>query len=75
MVLQPPPGNKPSSRHVPHETLKSHVGLGESSLLGQFFQTSTGTDYCFPGTVRKPQPTPSLYLLASNLPQGTGGEL
>ncbi|XP_077601863.1 stabilizer of axonemal microtubules 5 [Crocuta crocuta] len=69
---QPPPGNKPSSRHVPHETLKSHVGLGESSLLGQFFQTSTGTDYCFPGTVQKPQPTPSLYLLASNLPQGTG---
>uniref|UniRef100_A0A673VR25 Testis expressed 45 n=1 Tax=Suricata suricatta TaxID=37032 RepID=A0A673VR25_SURSU len=69
---QPPPVNKPPSRHVPHEKLKSHVGLGESSLLGQFFQTSTGTDYCLPGTVQKPPQAPSLHLLPSSLPQGTG---
>ncbi|XP_078299567.1 stabilizer of axonemal microtubules 5 isoform X1 [Panthera onca] len=70
---QPLPLNKPPSRHVPHEKLQSHVGLGESSLLGQFFQTSTGTDYCSPGTIQKPQRVPTLHLLPSNLPQGTGG--
>uniref|UniRef100_A0A8C8WGK7 Testis expressed 45 n=1 Tax=Panthera leo TaxID=9689 RepID=A0A8C8WGK7_PANLE len=68
---QPLPLNKPPSRHVPHEKLQSHVGLGESSLLGQFFQTSTGTDYCSPGTIQKPQRVPTLHLLPSNLPQGT----
>ncbi|XP_036735250.2 testis-expressed protein 45 [Manis pentadactyla] len=68
---QPMPATKPSSRHVAHEKLQSHVDLGNSSLLGQFFQTTMGTDYCPPGP-QQPQKASNLYLLQSNLPQGTG---
>ncbi|XP_045758204.2 stabilizer of axonemal microtubules 5 [Mirounga angustirostris] len=68
---QPPPVTEPPSRHVPYEKWKSHVRLGDSSLLEQFFQTSTGTDYCPRGTPEKPQKAPSLHLLRSNLPRGT----
>ena len=65
---------KPPSRHVPYEKLKSHVRLGDSSLLEQFFQTSTSTDYCSRATPEKQQKAPSLHLLRSNLPRGTDGE-
>ena len=73
MVLQPLPATKPPSRHVPHEKLQSHITLGEPSLLGQFFQTSMGTDYLAPG-MQKPPKALNLHLLQSNPPQGTGGE-
>ncbi|KAJ8792989.1 hypothetical protein J1605_003957 [Eschrichtius robustus] len=68
---QPLPATKPPSRHVPHEKLQSHITLGEPSLLGQFFQTSMGTDYLAPG-MQKPPKALNLHLLQSNLPQGTG---
>lgn len=58
---------------MPHEKLQSHITLGEPSLLGQFFQTSMGTDYLPPG-MQKPPKALNLRLLQSNLPQGTGGE-
>ena len=70
MVLQLPV-TKPPSRHVPHDKLKSHVCLGDSSLLGQFLQTSMGSDYCPPEKAQKSQKAPSLHLLQSSLPQGT----
>lgn len=72
MVLQLPV-TKPPSRHVPHDKLKSHVCLGDSSLLGQFLQTSMGSDYCPPEKAQKSQKAPSLHLLQSSLPQGTYG--
>uniref|UniRef100_A0A8I3PQT1 Zinc finger protein 358 n=1 Tax=Canis lupus familiaris TaxID=9615 RepID=A0A8I3PQT1_CANLF len=65
------PVTKPPSRHVPHDKLKSHVCLGDSSLLGQFLQTSMGSDYCPPEKAQKSQKAPSLHLLQSSLPQGT----
>ncbi|XP_054548951.1 testis-expressed protein 45 isoform X2 [Talpa occidentalis] len=68
---QPPPATKPPSRHQPHETLQTHVVLGESALLNQFFQTSTGRDYSPPRTQRLVK-APSLHLQRSNLPEGTG---
>ncbi|XP_029072700.1 testis-expressed protein 45 [Monodon monoceros] len=68
---QPLPATKPPSRHMPHEKLQSHITLGEPSLLGQFFQTSMGTDYLPPG-MQKPPKALNLRLLQSNLPQGTG---
>ena len=58
---------------MPHETLQSHITLGEPSLLGQFFQTSMGTDY-LPFGMPKPPKAPNLHLQRSNLPEGTGGE-
>ncbi|XP_007460805.1 PREDICTED: uncharacterized protein C19orf45 homolog [Lipotes vexillifer] len=70
---QPLPATKSPSRHVPHEKLQSHITLGEPSLLGQFFQTSMGTDYLPPG-MQKPPKALNLHLLQSNLPQGTGDE-
>lgn len=73
MVLQPLPATEPPSRHMPHKKLQSHITLGEPSLLGQFFQTSMGTDYLPPG-MQKPPKALNLHLLQSNLPQGTGGE-
>ncbi|CAK7294144.1 Testis-expressed protein 45 [Vulpes lagopus] len=65
------PVTKPPGRHVPHDKLKSHVCLGDSSLLGQFLQTSMGSDYCPPEKAQKSQKAPSLHLLQSSLPQGT----
>lgn len=47
--------------------------LGESKLLGQFFQTTMGTDYP-PISTGRPEKTPNLHLLPSNLPEGLGGE-
>ncbi|KAI4541623.1 hypothetical protein MG293_008765 [Ovis ammon polii] len=70
---QPLQTSELASRHVPHETLQSHITLGEPSLLGQFFQTSMGTDYLPPG-MPKPPKAPNLHLQRSNLPEGTGGE-
>ncbi|KAK2509829.1 hypothetical protein MC885_017498 [Smutsia gigantea] len=67
----PMPATKPPSRHVAQEKLQSHVDLGDPSLLGQFFQTTTGTAYCPPGP-QQPQKASNLHLLQSNLPQGTG---
>ena len=71
--LQPLRASESASRHVPHETWQSHITLGEPSLLGQFFQTSMGTDYLPPG-MPKPPKAPNLHLQRSNLPEGTGGE-
>ncbi|XP_068837087.1 stabilizer of axonemal microtubules 5 [Capricornis sumatraensis] len=68
---QPLQTSELASRHVPHETLQSHITLGEPSLLGQFFQTSMGTDYLPPG-MPKPRKAPNLHLQRSNLPEGTG---
>ncbi|KAG8519258.1 Testis-expressed protein 45, partial [Galemys pyrenaicus] len=68
---QPLPATKPPSRHQPHEKLQTHVVLGESSQLNQFFQTSVGTDYCAPST-QLPVKALNLHLLQSNLPEGTG---
>ncbi|KAM5230143.1 stabilizer of axonemal microtubules 5 [Hipposideros larvatus] len=68
---QQPPPTKPSSRHVPHEKLQGHVTLGDSKLLGQFFQTSMGTAYC-PPDVQQFHKAPNLHLLPSNLSEGTG---
>lgn len=73
LVLQPPPLAKPSSRHQPHEKLRSHVSLRESKLLGQFFQTSMGTDY-YPFGMQRPQKALTLHWQRSNLPEGSGGE-
>ena len=71
---QPQPVTEPPSRHVPYEKLKSHVPLGDTSRLKQFFQTSMGTDYCPRGTPEKPQKARSVHLMPSNLPRGTDGE-
>uniref|UniRef100_A0A8C3YHM3 Stabilizer of axonemal microtubules 5 n=1 Tax=Catagonus wagneri TaxID=51154 RepID=A0A8C3YHM3_9CETA len=60
----------PSRRHVPHEKLQSHIILGEPSLLGQFFQTTMGTDY-HPAGIQKPKKAPNLHWQRSNLPEGT----
>uniref|UniRef100_A0A8C5KU58 Stabilizer of axonemal microtubules 5 n=1 Tax=Jaculus jaculus TaxID=51337 RepID=A0A8C5KU58_JACJA len=68
---QPPPATKPPSRHLPHEKLQDCVTLGEPKLLPHFFQTTTGSDYCTPGS-GPTQKAFSLHLLQSNLPQGTG---
>ncbi|XP_066199775.1 stabilizer of axonemal microtubules 5 [Saccopteryx leptura] len=68
---QPPPVTNPPSRHVPHEKLQSHMTLGESKLLGQFFQTSMNTMYYHPGTQLQ-QKALNLHLQHSNLPEGTG---
>ncbi|XP_016072910.1 PREDICTED: uncharacterized protein C19orf45 homolog [Miniopterus natalensis] len=68
---QPPPVTNPNGRHVPHENLQSHVTLGESKLLGQFFQTTMGMDY-YPTGSPQPQKALNLHLLQSNLPEGTG---
>ncbi|XP_059015825.1 testis-expressed protein 45 isoform X1 [Mustela lutreola] len=68
---QPHPVTAPPSRHLPLEKLKSHVCLGDPSLLKQFFQTSMGTDYCPPATPEKVQIAPNLHLMPSNLPRGT----
>ncbi|KAM5302050.1 stabilizer of axonemal microtubules 5 [Glossophaga mutica] len=65
-----PPVTYPRSRHVPHEKLQSHVTLGESKLLRQFFQTSMGTDY-YPRAAQLLQKARNLHLLPSNLPEGT----
>lgn len=73
MILQPLPVTKQPSRHVPHEELPSHITLGEPSLLGQFFQTTMGTDY-YPAGMQKPKKAPNLHWQRSNLPEGTGGE-
>ncbi|XP_045686122.1 testis-expressed protein 45 [Phyllostomus hastatus] len=67
---QPPPATNPRSRHVPHEKLQSHVTLGESKLLRQFFQTSMGTDY-YPCAIQLLQKARNLHLLPSNLPEDT----
>ena len=58
---------------MPHQTLQSHVSLGDSKLLRQFFQTSMGTDY-YPPVTQLLQKARNLHLLRSNLPEGTGGE-
>uniref|UniRef100_A0A8D1PDG8 Testis expressed 45 n=1 Tax=Sus scrofa TaxID=9823 RepID=A0A8D1PDG8_PIG len=68
---QPLPVTKQPSRHVPHEELPSHITLGEPSLLGQFFQTTMGTDY-YPAGMQKPKKAPNLHWQRSNLPEGTG---
>ncbi|XP_045441935.1 uncharacterized protein LOC123651047 isoform X1 [Pipistrellus kuhlii] len=68
---QPPPVTKPNSRHLPHEQLQDHVILGESKLLGQFFQTTMGSDY-YPTSAQRPEAAPNLHLLPSNVPKGTG---
>ncbi|XP_011381251.1 testis-expressed protein 45 [Pteropus vampyrus] len=68
---QPPPPAKPSSRHQPHEKLRSHVTLGESKLLGQYFQTSMGTDY-YPFGMQQPQKVLNLHWQRSSLPKGPG---
>lgn len=47
--------------------------LGESKLLGQFFQTSMGTDY-YPFDVQQPQKVLTLHWQRSNLSKGLGGE-
>lgn len=64
---------KPNGRHIPHEKLQDHVILGESKLLGQFFQTTMGTDY-YPAGTKRPEKAPNLHLLPSNLPEGLGSE-
>ncbi|CAK6445156.1 unnamed protein product [Pipistrellus nathusii] len=68
---QPPPVTKPNSRHIPLEQLRDHVILGESKLLGQFFQTTMGSDY-YPTSAERPETAPNLHLLPSNVPKGTG---
>jgi hypothetical protein len=64
---------QPPSRHVAHEKLQSHITLGEAKLLGHFFRTTMGSDYC-PLDVGQPQKALNLHLASGNLPQGTGGE-
>lgn len=56
-----------------HEKLKDHVALGEPKLLGNFFQTSMGSDYSFVTNPIRQRPL-NLSLLESNLPEGTGGK-
>ncbi|XP_052023766.1 testis-expressed protein 45 [Apodemus sylvaticus] len=68
---EPPPATQPPSRHVSHEKLKDHVVFGDSKLLGDFFQTSMGSDYC-PLTTPIKRRTLKLSLLESNFPEGTG---
>lgn len=63
----------PNSRHIPHEKLQDHVILGESKLLGQFFQTTMGSDY-YPTSTQRPEKALNLHLLPSNLPTGLEGE-
>uniref|UniRef100_A0A8C6RER8 Stabilizer of axonemal microtubules 5 n=1 Tax=Nannospalax galili TaxID=1026970 RepID=A0A8C6RER8_NANGA len=71
VFLQPPPLTQPSRRHFSHEKLKDHVALGDAKLLGDFFQTSMGSDY-YPPVAGPIQKAPCLHLLPSNLPGGTG---
>lgn len=47
--------------------------LGESKLLGQYFQTSMGTDY-YPFGMQQPQKVLNLHWQRSSLPKGPGGE-
>lgn len=47
--------------------------LGESKLLGQFFQTTMGSDY-YPTSSKRPKKALNLHLLPSNLLEGLGGE-
>ncbi|XP_038945595.1 stabilizer of axonemal microtubules 5 isoform X2 [Rattus norvegicus] len=68
---EPPPLTQPPGRHVSHEKLKDHVALGEPKLLGNFFQTSMGSDYSFVTNPIRQRPL-NLSLLESNLPEGTG---
>ncbi|XP_020031248.2 stabilizer of axonemal microtubules 5 [Castor canadensis] len=68
---KPPPVTQPPSRHVAHEKLQSHITLGEAKLLGHFFRTTMGSDYC-PLDVGQPQKALNLHLASGNLPQGTG---
>ncbi|KAM5237998.1 stabilizer of axonemal microtubules 5 [Ctenodactylus gundi] len=68
---QPPPTTQPPSRHVAHEKLQSHVMLGESRLLGRFFQTTMGSDYC-PQDRKPVDKAPNLHWQPSSAPQGTG---
>ncbi|XP_069858454.1 stabilizer of axonemal microtubules 5 isoform X1 [Dipodomys merriami] len=68
---QTPPATQPPSRHLPLEKQKDHVALGDTKLLREFFHTTTRSTY---GHL-EPQPTqiaPSLHLLPSTLPLGTG---
>lgn len=65
--------HKPATRHIPHEKLQSHVSLGNPSQLDQFFQTTMRSDYTPSDTQRMPL-VPTLHLLHSSLPMGTGGE-
>ncbi|XP_053441838.1 testis-expressed protein 45 [Nycticebus coucang] len=67
---QPPPPTQQPSRHAALKKLQSHVTVGEAKLLGHFFQTTMGSDYCRSETVEM-QKAPSLHLLQSNLPLGT----
>ncbi|XP_012888961.1 PREDICTED: uncharacterized protein C19orf45 homolog [Dipodomys ordii] len=69
--VQTPPATQPPSRHLPLEKQKDHVALGDTKLLREFFHTTTRSTY---GHL-EPQPTqiaPSLHLLPSTLPRGTG---
>ncbi|XP_051018908.1 testis-expressed protein 45 [Acomys russatus] len=68
---EPPPVTQPSRRNVLHEKLKDHVTLGDSKLLGEFFQTSMASDYCPPAaTPIQRAHNPSVW--QSNFPEGTG---
>ncbi|MBZ3881559.1 hypothetical protein SUZIE_163545 [Sciurus carolinensis] len=67
---QAPPRTQPSCRHIPHANLKCHVTLGEEKLLGHFYQTTTGSQYC-PQHVEQSQKAPNLHLTQSNLLRGT----
>uniref|UniRef100_A0A8D2E0T7 Uncharacterized protein n=1 Tax=Sciurus vulgaris TaxID=55149 RepID=A0A8D2E0T7_SCIVU len=69
---QAPPRTQPSCRHMPHANLKCHVTLGEEKLLGHFYQTTTGSQYC-PQHVEQSQKAPKLHLTQSNLLRGTCG--
>ncbi|XP_006877549.1 PREDICTED: uncharacterized protein C19orf45 homolog [Chrysochloris asiatica] len=64
---QPPPLTRPSCRHLAHEKLQSHVTLGEESLFGHFFQTSTASDYLAPEMTQRPKKARNLHLKLSNL--------
>ncbi|XP_048196608.1 testis-expressed protein 45 [Perognathus longimembris pacificus] len=68
---QPPPATQPPSRHLSHEKQKDHVILGEEKQLGEFFHTTMGSTFR-PSDMRPTEKAPSLHLLPSNLPQGTG---
>ncbi|XP_003803455.1 testis-expressed protein 45 [Otolemur garnettii] len=67
---QPPPPTQPPSRHAAHKKLQSHVTLGDPKLLGRFFQTTMGSDYCPSEMVEMPKAS-SLHLLQSKLLLGT----
>ncbi|XP_054985582.1 testis-expressed protein 45 [Sorex araneus] len=62
---------KPGTHHIPHEELQSHVSLGDPMMLDKFFRTTMGTHYAPSDTTRIPL-EPTLHLLESNLPKGTG---